>query len=135
MLQVENYKRNFVNDRMLRYLIVVLFLSTVFAVDHNCQQDESIVDTQNGCISGLVEDTVRRFLSIPFAEPPVKKKTIFFLISRSDLSDGLTPLPLQIGILMFCKPPLRVLLALKIVHFLLGCAPRKLLKIVSIWML
>jgi hypothetical protein len=60
---------------MLRLKIFLVICICVYTfADHNCQDAESIVDTQGGCVAGLVTDSVRKFLGIPFAEPPVSKK-------------------------------------------------------------
>ncbi len=60
---------------MLCFKTFLLICICVYAfADHGCQDAESIVDTQGGCVAGLVTDSVRKFLGIPFAEPPVRPK-------------------------------------------------------------
>lgn len=47
-----------------RYILLLTIVALVFA-------DDSIVQTSNGLVRGIVQDTFRVFKSIPFATPPV----------------------------------------------------------------
>jgi hypothetical protein len=54
------------------FLLVLLGCSIVASFNHNCPNSEGIVDTEGGCVQGVVMNNIRWFKGIPFAEPPVR---------------------------------------------------------------
>ena len=104
---------------------------------NSCSSAENIVDTQQGCVQGVINEGSRGFYGIPFAEPPVRKFNcgdyIFLIKSfRLDLFVGQILYQNHRGLLIHTLQRRRLLLVLNHACFLQDYVLLKHLKIVCI---